>query len=406
MKKPAPEIVRLTPAATGWMVRTGDHPSLAAVSLAEAALLIPAGAPVHLALPTDMLVIERLTLPSTQREELACMVRLQSEKSLPYPLEEVSSDFVMVASRPQESSVLSITVPHAPFEALCQPLRERGIVPERATPFVLHVAAACPAGDTVLAVYSEQEQLVVAVVESGALSWTQVLPSVDPEEFIAELPQLLLPAIVEGVPTNFSHVFLADDRSDLAPALREFFEVAVEPLPAAEPALTLPINLVPATWRAQQAQLLQRQRLHQMLLIGAAVALLVVTVALIYLATLKRQAAKLEAQLVALRPKVTQIQAQRARSDNLGAAIDPQRYSVETLYLLVRNLPSDDVRITEFDQSLAEWRIVGEASSADLAIGYISRVKADKELGTYTITSEPPRLLQNEHAQFKITGKR
>jgi hypothetical protein len=404
--KTALEMVHLTPGATGWMVRTGEHPSIAATTLAEAAALIPTGSPVHLALPADLPVIERLTLPSTEREELADMVRLQSEKSLPFPIEEVSSDFVMVASRPQESAVLSITVPHAPFETLCQPLRERGIIPERATPYVLHVAAACPAGETVLAVYPEQGQLVVAVVESGALSWMQVLPSTDADRLIAELPQLLLPAIVEGVPTNFSQVLLADECPDLAPALREFFEVAVQPLPPAAPTLTLAINLVPPAWQAHQAQIQKRKRLQQLLLIGAALGLIIIAGALIYLAVLKNRAAKLEAQLAALRPRVEQIQAQRVRAENLGAAIDPQRYSVETLYLLLRNLPSDKIDVTEFDQTLNQWRIVGEAASANIAIDYVSRVKAEKDLGAYTITSEPPRLLPNEHAQFKITGQR
>ena len=406
MKKSPPEIIRLTPGATGWMLRAGDHPPQMTDTLAEAAALIPAGAPVHLALPADMLVIERLTLPSTEREELAGMVRLQSEKTLPFPLEEASGDFVMVASRPQESAVLSITAPHASFDALCQPLRERAIVPVRATPFVLHVAAACPAEETVLAVYSEQGQLVIAVVESASLSWTHVLPSIDAERLTDELPQLLLPAIMEGVPTHFSRVLLANECGPLAQALREFFEVAVEHLPSPEPDLTLAINLVPASWQARQEQLQNRQRLQQMLLVGAALGLLIVTGALVYLASLKRQAANLEAQLAALRPKVEQIQAQRARSETLGAAIDPQRYSVELLYLLLRNLPSDTVRITEFNQSLTQWWIVGEAPSADLAITYLSRVKADKDLGTYEIASEPPRLLANEHAQFKISGKR
>lgn len=406
MKKAALETVHLTPSATGWMVHAGGHPPLAAAALGEAAALIPAGSPVHLALPADLLVVERLTLPSTEREELAGMVRLQSEKSLPFPLEEVSSDFVMVASRPQESAVLSITVPHAPFETLCHPLRESGIVPERATPYVLHVAAACPAGETVLTVYPEQGQLVVAVVESQALSWMQVLSSTGAEPLITALPQLLLPAVVEGVPTHFAHVFLAGECPDLAPVLREFFEVAVQPLPLAAPALVQPINLVPPAWQARKARLHQQQRLQQMLLLGAALALVVVAGALIYLATLKSRAVKLETQLAALRPRVEQIQAQRARAENLGPAIDPQRYPVETLYLLLRHLPSERIDVTEFDQTLTQWRIVGEAPSPDVAIDYVSRVKAEQDLGAYTITSEPPRLLPNEHAQFKITGSR
>ena len=37
-----------------------------------------------------------------------------------------------------------MTAPHATLEKLCEPLRQRGLLPERITPYVLHVAAACP----------------------------------------------------------------------------------------------------------------------------------------------------------------------------------------------------------------------------------------------------------------------
>lgn len=403
-KKLSPKIL-LTPAAAGWQLHRDDQAPQPVSTLAEAAPLIPVDATVNLALPACILVLERLTLPSTEREELAGMVRLQSEKSLPFTMEEVSSDFVMVASRPPESAVLSVAVPHAPFEALCQPLRERHIVPERATPFVFHVAAACPVDEAVLVVYAEQQQLVVAIVESTALSWAHVLPSTDVERFVDDLPQLLLPAMMEGVPTTFSHVFLAEDCSDLGPALREFFELTTEPLPAVAPSLTQPINLVPPSWQDFKIQQQRGKRLQERLLIVAALGLVAAVAAMIYLAVLKRQSARLEAQLAALRPKVELTQARQARAKTLAAAIDPHRFTTELLHLLVRHLPSDGVRLTEFDRNLDQWRVVGEAPSASLASDYISRIKTDKDLEAYEITADPPRMLSNEHWQFNISGK-
>ena len=78
---------------------------------------------------------------------------------------------------------------------------------------------------------------------------------------------------------------------------------------------------------------------------------------------------------------------------------------MELLYQASRNLPTDGIRITEFDLQATQWRIIGEAPTANLAIDYVSRLKAEKELKTFLIEAKPPQLLPNEHAQFTIYGK-
>lgn len=396
----------LTPSAEGWLLHWGDDPAQSVASLAEAAAILPAGLPVNLALPSQMLVIERLTLPATERNELAGMVRLQSEKSLPFPIEDVAIDFVNVATAEQESTVLAISAPNGALETLCQPLRERAIAVERLTPFVLHVAAACPVDEAVLAIYEEQGELVVAIVEAGRLNWTHALGATDVERFASGLPQLLLPAMMEGVSTTFSSICLARDCWSLEPVLRDFFEVPVDPLPPAAVPLAAPINLVPASWRAQEDQVRRAKNRRQQLLIVAAVYLLAAASAIFYLAILERKARHLDAQFAAVRPKLELIQTRTTRSNALAAAIDPNRYTVELLFLLLRGLPTDEVRITEFDQTPDGWRIVGEAPSANLAIDYVARIKEDKDLSIYQINAPPPQLLPNEHAQFTLFGKR
>lgn len=402
----APGLALLTPSAEGWLLHCGADPVIPTTTLAEAAAILPPGLPVNLALPCQALVLERLTLPATQPEELAGMVRLQSEKSLPFAIEEVSTDFVNIGTGSQESTVLAISAPHSTLAKLCQPLRERGIVPERVTPFVLHVAATCLADEIVLVLYAEQGELVVAIVEMGRLSWTHVLPSTDADRLAAELPQLLLPAMMEGVTTDFSRVLLARDCWALERALREYFELPVEALPPPAARLSTPINLVPPAWPAEVQEVRRARNRRQQLLIAAALYLLAVAAAIFYFATLERRAGTLEARLAAARPQLTLIQTRKTRSNALAPAIDPNRYTVELLYLLLRSLPTDEVRITEFDQTLDQWRIVGEAPSANLAIDYVGRIKEDKDLGTYQITAPPPQLLPNEHAQFSIFGKR
>jgi hypothetical protein len=71
MKKSGDEVVQLTPDSHGWRVNhAGKSQSIA--TLEEAIPLIPAQAVIHLAIPTSMVLMERLTLPATDREVFKC----------------------------------------------------------------------------------------------------------------------------------------------------------------------------------------------------------------------------------------------------------------------------------------------------------------------------------------------
>ncbi len=407
MTKAGADFALLTPAAEGWRLHHGATPPQTAATLAEIAPLLPAGCPVHLALPCEALVIEGLKLPATERDELAGMVRLQLEKNLPYPLDEVSSDFLIVESSGLESTIIALAAPHAPLETLCQPLRDAGRLPEKITPFVLHIAAVCPAEETVLAVYPEQGQLVLAICADRKLCWAHVMTSTAAARLSSELPQVLLAATMEGAPTNFSRVLLAAEFRALGPVFQAALTVLVEPLPPIAPALAEPINLEPASWRSAAQRQRKAGQLRRHLQTLAMIYVLVAVAVGTYLALLHRQAGRLTVQFEAARPQLEAIQARQARANTLAPAVDPGRTTVELLYLLQKALPDRAVRITEFDQQLGQqWRITGEAPSAALAIDYVSRIKAAAELSSYEITAGPPQLLPNEHAQFSIFGKR
>lgn len=407
MKKAGVDSAMLTPAADGWLLHCGAAPAQPFATLAEAAAAFPDATRVSLALPCAALVIEGLKLPTTERDELAAMVRLQLEKNLPYPIEEVASDFVIVETGEKESSVITFSAPHTSLDNLCQPLHDSGRLPEIVTPYVLHVAAACPAEETVLAVYPEQGQLVLAITAGGRLAWAHVIAATDAARLSTELPQALLAATMEGAPTNFSRVLVAADCRALAPVLQEAVTAPIETLPEVAPMLDTTINLVPETWRHAAQRQQRLRRLRRQLQIAAVVYLVAAVAAVVYLMLLRQKAAQLQAQLVAVRPQLELVQTRQARSNALASATDPNRTTIELLYLLQRDLPAESVRITEFDvQPGGQWRITGEAPTAILATDYLTRIKTDKDLAAYEITAGPPQLLPNEHAQFGIFGKR
>jgi hypothetical protein len=134
------------------------------------------------------------------------MVALQLEKTLPYPVEEVSTDFDVISQADNESTLISVAANHAHLDQLCEPLRSKAFVPEKVTLYAQHVAASCDTAETVLCLWPEDGQLVVAVCEHGKLGYAQVLSDTGPAFVLAELPGLLLRAEMEGVPTTFDRV--------------------------------------------------------------------------------------------------------------------------------------------------------------------------------------------------------
>ena len=405
MKKTGADTALLTPDADGWRLSLAGGAARKMATLGEAAAALTNGIRVHLALPCQAVLLERMTLPATDRDELAGMVLLQLEKTLPFPIEGVSSDFVVVATGDNESTLVSAAAQHTQLDALCAPLRARGRLPKKITPFPMHVAGACPADETVLAVYPEQGQLVVAICEKSRLAWTYVLPALDAESLRSALPQMLLGAEMEGVPVVFSRVRLAQECAPLAEVLRDFFLLPVE-FAAFDGLLPEPaVNLVPASWQADVDRGARAAHWRQRLIAAAVLYVLAIVAAFAYLAWLKAQARKIDARLAAALPVEKFVLSQEARSQALAAAIDPRRYARELLYQVNKDRPTDDIHITEFDLQPAQWRVVGEAPSANLAIDYLSKLKEEKELGAFVIDAKPPQLLPNEHAQFTIYGK-
>ena len=405
MKKTGAALALLTPDADGWRLsRSGVAPKKIA-TLGEAAAELPAGLRVHLALPCQAVLIERMTLPAMDRGELAGMVQLQLEKTLPFPIEEVSSDFVVVESSGSGSTLVSAAAQHAQLDALCAPLRERGRLPDKITPFAMHIAAACPAGETVLAVYPEQGQLVAAICEKGCLAWTHVIPALDAGTLRDALPQMMLGAEMEGVPTAISRVRLEQECASLSETLDDFYQVPVE-MVSFDGELPEPdVNLVPASWQADFQRGERVAQWRQRLVAAAVLYVMTIVAAFAYLAWLKSNARKIDAQYAAAQPVLQFVQSRQVRWKALGPAIDPSRYAVELLYQANKNLPNDGIRITEFDLRGAEWRIIGEAPSANLAVDYITKLKEEKDLGAFLIDGKLGQILPNEHAPFNIFGK-
>ena len=408
MKKTGAAAALLTPAAEGWRVRLPGGAGQNAQTLAEAAAAVPANHDIHLALPGHLVLLERLTLPSTDRAELAGMLQLQLEKTLPYPMDEVSSDFEILSQTETESTLLSVAANAAQLDQLCEPLRSTERLPLKITLYAMHVAASCPPDAVVLCLWPEEGQLEAAICENGKLGFAQTLPNSDPETVLAELPHMLLSAEMEGVPTEFASIRLEQGCAHLREPLGQFFGKPVEVISFDTPLPEPSGNLLPAAWVAETRRLQRAGRLRQRLQMAAVVYLLLVAAAFIYLAWQKNRVRKLDAEMADLRPKVELIQTRQDRWLALAPAVDPSRYTVEILHLIHKNLPSEEVKITVFNHvntpEKSEFTVKGEAPNADLAFEIGERIRAEAGLADFAITAANPIPLPSG-VTFIVTGK-
>jgi hypothetical protein len=395
--------VTLAPGARGWTLWSDSDPFLG--TLADAVAHIAPGSAVNVAVPAHALVFERLRLPATETAELGGMMRLQWEKALPVPIDEVTGGFVVLEHTPTESEVLTVAAFQNSLEKLCEPLLQRHLVPAKITACVEHVAAACPQGGVLLALFVEDDAVVALIVEDRKPGWVHVIPSLDPENLANELPQALLTAGLSGVPSNFSQVLLDGELLALKPMLQRFIEAPMASLTLPKPPFTGTLDLLPPAWKARSGQRHRTRQLRGRLIAAACVYLVAAIGAGAWLYTLKGQLRKLDVQIAQLQPQLLTEQAEQNRSTTLGPAIDPHRYGVELLFLLQKQLPAESVTLTEFNQSQQEWRVVGEAPSASLAVDYVRRIKQDPDFASWQITSAPPQMLNTERAQFSISGK-
>jgi hypothetical protein len=402
MKNHGANVAHLNPDAHGWKLLYGGEVQVLP-SLAEAAALVPPRVRLHLALPCQMAVLERLTFPATSRDELAGMAQLQLEKTLPYPVEEASSEMEVICQAENESTVLSIAVNTESLSRLCEPLRTRHRLPRKITLFAQHLAAACPAEETVLVVWSEQEHLALGIFENRKLSWAHTLLAADAAALSDEMPGLLLGAEMSGVPTAFRRVLLAGECAELEPALKQSLGLPVEVLSTETALPETDANLLPPSWAHETQRAERGEILRQRLMFALVGYLVLIAVSFIFLAFLKHRVQNVDAAIAAIQPKVAATIAQQKRWQALGPAIDPSLPLVEVLLNASKNRPNEDVSITKFQSSPTQFQIEGEAPNDEAVLDYVDKLA--KQMPMFSFTSPTTSIVDEKHTKFGFFGK-
>lgn len=392
----------------GSTATAAEEAGATGLTFAEAAARLPEEGEIQLALPVSAVLLERMRLPATDREELAGMVRLQLEKTLPFPPEEVASDFEIVQTGETGTLLLAITVYNAQLDALCEPLDAGVGLPDRITLFALHIAAACSPDEVVCAIFRELDSVTVAIVENTKLSFAESLgdaAAVDAETFFENLPATLLAAELDGVPMNFTRVRLDATLGDWAEPAAAFFGAPVETIALDDDLPEPAIDLVPEAWKQERRQEERAGQYRSRFLLAGGIYFALILGAAGYLIWLQRHLTALTREAAEIAPQMESIASHKGRWAALAPAIEPAHYTVEILYQVSRSLPSDAMRITLFEQSPEQFLVEGEAPTANLAIEFGEKLKKNAELSGYQFEAAPPTILPNGGAQMRIFGR-
>jgi len=399
-------MIRITPAAEGWSVggSADGEPARLARTMEEAAASLPADASVSLSLPVSAVLLERMKLPATDREELGGMVVLQLEKTLPYSGEELTSGHDIIRQGETESDVLAIAVSNEQLDAICEPLRGRRMLPAQVGIYASQLAARYPEEEVLALVYREGDSTVLGIAQSGKLVAAHAYPTTNRTEFLTELPRLMLAAELEGTPINFTKIVVERELAGWIDGLKsQLGDARIDLMTMDLPLEQGAVNLVPAGWTQEKRKLEQSAKVRDWLALAGVIYLCLLLAAAAYIIWLQRQVGQVNALVVQASPTVNDIGSRKARWTALAPATDPNRYAVELLQQINQSIPNEDLHVTDFEQqSPSEFEITGEAPSLDVANQYLNGLQDNAALKAFHITGSPPTVLSNDHAAFVI----
>ena len=390
--------MRFAQHSSAWEVR-------GLATLDEAGALLQPGEDFILGLPVAVVLAQRLRLPTIDRDEFVEMARIQIEKAMPYSTEEMTTGSEIISQTDEGSVISAVAIHNDQLSELAAPLISRGLIPSQVTVYAAQRAATHAPVGAALLIYSESGAIVCAITEEGKLSFTRTLDAADPLQLQRDLPQLALSAELQGINTSFPKILLDESLYGLRDTVEGVFASTVELIAVEVPPADTGLNLLPESWRERRAQVVRRGEWRKRILwasgVYAALLVLFLAVLLVLRLEIGRLGRKIEKD--ASRTEFVKMTAAKWRA--LAPAIDPRFYPIELMQHLSESLPSADVRITKFDQSARQISAEGEANTAALAYQFADKVKKHPDLQMFQFEMAAPKILPNDHAQFRLEGK-
>jgi len=272
---------------------------------------------------------------------------------------------------------------------------------------MLNLARACPTpprDENILILIEEHGRAVIGICEHGVFSFAQPLIGNSAGTGGAEIGPILMGAELESAPTDIQLVRIDSRRRDLETSLAAEVGAPVEwiDLDQATPPPSSS-DLQPPHWRQERERSGRMDRIKQGAVLAAALYVGLLALGGLFVLFLKMRVSSLDRTIAASAPRVAEIQSSMKRWNALAPALDRRYYLIEVLHNVCESIPTADLRITSYDQSPREILVQGEAPSAALATDLNERLKARAELAGVRFTADPPQILANGRARFRIS---
>ena len=243
------------------------------------------------------------------------------------------------------------------------------------------------------------------MTENGKVSLARTLDGVAGEHLQMELPQLALSAELQGIEASFPNVLLDESCYELRDTVQGILASPTELVGIETPPASVKLNLLPESWRQRRTQLAKRGEWQKRLTLAGGAYAALFLLFLLYLGYARFAIERLDRLIARDAPQTQFIRETETNWKALAPAIDSRFYPVEILNHLSQDLPSSDLRITAYNQSARQISVDGEANTAALTYQFAERVKKDGALQNFRFDMAAPRILPNNHAQFRLEGR-
>lgn len=198
--------------------------------------------------------------------------------------------------------------------------------------------------------------------------------------------------------------FPRDELEALAGSLRIDIAHVSPPTPPILPAD--PSNPRPPAAKAAEVRRTGRKRLSRIASVAGVIYLAVAGFLIGDLVIRSMQLQKLRREVAGLSTSAGD--AQRVVTDwrEFRQAVDPRSFALDQLAAVAREIPGDQVRLTQFALENGRLTVSGEAADVAQAYALFEKIKASPSLQDYDWTSRQPQLAGKSKVRFEMEGVR
>jgi len=397
VKNHKPESV-LRPGPDGWELWKFPPKSPAAVTASPQTKAIASARNLLLALPARDLLAVPLWVPSEGNPDELCDLELSSRHLLRkgsavygIPLESRDSRSLLLAlSSADDSAAAEYFAFASTFDAS---------------------ARLWDPGDCDALIWKEFGDLCFAFFQDGKCVFFTSTGETSPgPAFCGTFERMALRLRAEDVlqrlPARLRFIgsFSKEECESLASRLRadwEIVEIPPAPILSAPPAHSAP----PAAVQAQKRRTIGR-RLLILAGVGGAVYLLVVAALTADFFLRSAALQKLRSEAAELAPEAEAAERVVTEWKEFRAAVDPRTFALDQLAAVAREIPGEQVLLTQFTLEDGRLLVAGEAADVSQAFQFQERVKKSPALQDYDWNPRQPQLAGKNKVRFEMEGTR